>query len=1293
MARMLPDRWCVIVRRTVEFVQRVWSAPVRHDLAMAPNLADIPADGGIREVLQAQDLWWMADFDEAVAAGMAVRVPWDRSRSTPPVVTELLVFGVRADDSEAVRELRELLDAHRFTEGLEFVPQGTPTNNTDTASAGFTRTPADLEAYFDRQVPHVAVRRPPLASASVLGVAAAAHASSFALGLDAANAFDHTEHAGLRTGSWARDMNRSLWPATFGHYLRHMLTTDGEPPLADDDLQWLRDWFRDWVRGPGFLPAFRIGGQPYGLLPVARQPQFGDDLTSSPVDQLRGVLRDLDDWQSALGNVAHFSGLSAELTGAPPLTPQEEAAHLAAVLGAVPHPTAFRLREAPDMRDEITAAWEDQIAEMERLLGQSADVLSALYDGTTFEDRLDIPIKQGTITEQSLALARLRDHADSLIGGTSEDASIIAVRDHIDQVVRPLTAAHAIRSETRAWDERFSGATLPSADDPALWYIEYGDDGAAPDGSFPRLALIPSGAAGAVASLLRRYAGDARAATGIPRPGYIPGTPAALLEKLIQHAVQTVPARETEELARGLEGLAGMLDGGAVADPLAELRRLLRETLGLATHRYDAWVSSVANARLAELRTKRPTGLQVGGYGWLVNLVPDEDGGADTEGFLHAPSLDHAATAAVLRSAWLAHASDAQDAPFAVDLSSDRVRRAMWLLDGVRNGVDLADLLGARFERRLHDHGLSHLIADVREQVLEATGEGGRPPNAIVDGLALAVAYSESTTDDTVFATLEQWRGTLGEEGGALLTQLRESVADLDATSDLLTAQSVHSVTKGNLAEAASTLSVAGAGEAGVPQLRMPSVHRESRLVNHRVVAVLTTPDPPRAPLSLLGRAEPALAAWLEAVLPELDEVPVTAAVGDGGVDGRWAATLAGAGLTAIDVVTLAGVGGELETARLGALLAARARFETGAGGDSAVTFVAAGTGPDALADLAIVAGALRSAIGAARPLRGHDLADTELDHEVDVAELETRRLGLATALEDLAALPPGPSLLTDRLADLAAVDADLAIAALSSAADRDRHLADLLERAAAAAAALREPLPADYPTRAPQAKVDYLAERIRGALAVDLPILPRTALVNSEELAAGFAATRSRVGSPVQALSWLVEVGRVHPGAGRCGDALDLLESIHLQAPIPLQIAQVPDLPDEPWVAVDAPLGDGGRLHVVSVTDAAAALARGPVSGLLFDAWSEPIPGRGATTGLAVHFDRPGAQPPQAVLLTVPPTKGPWTVEEIETILVQTLELAQMRAVGPETLQRLGHTLPAVYLDDGVAVDVEAQA
>ena len=82
-------------------------------------------------------------------------------------------------------------------------------------------------------------------------------------------------------------------------------------------------------------------------------------------------------------------------------------------------------------------------------------------------------------------------------------------------------------------------------------------------------------------------------------------------------------------------------------------------------------------------------------------------------------------------------------------------------------------------------------------------------------------------------------------------------------------------------------------------------------------------------------------------------------------------------------------------------------------------------------------------------------------------------------------------------------------------------------------------------------------------------------------------------------------------------------------------------------------------------------------------------MPGRRATTGVAVHFDRPGAQPPQAVLLAMPPDDGAWTVEHVEHLLLDTLELAFFRAVGPETLANLGHTLPAVFLDDGAAVSI----
>ena len=59
----------------------------------------------------------------------------------------------------------------------------------------------------------------------------------------------------------------------------------------------------------------------------------------------------------------------------------------------------------------------------------------------------------------------------------------------------------------------------------------------------------------------------------------------------------------------------------------------------------------------------------------------------------------HAATAAILRSGYDPDHLDAA----AVDLSSARVRRTKWLLDGIRHGQSLGSLLGYRVERRLQD--------------------------------------------------------------------------------------------------------------------------------------------------------------------------------------------------------------------------------------------------------------------------------------------------------------------------------------------------------------------------------------------------------------------------------------------------------------------------------------------------------------------------------------------------------------------------------------------------------------
>jgi hypothetical protein len=204
-------------------------------------------------------------------------------------------------------------------------------------------------------------------------------------------------------------------------------------------------------------------------------------------------------------------------------------------------------------------------------------------------------------------------------------------------------------------------------------------------------------------------------------------------------------------------------------DPIRQ--PLIAEVLDLATYRFDAWATSLATRRLSELRQERRTGIRLGGYGWIEDLRP---GAALQEvvplpanttgplyrsdankGYLQAPSLAHAATAAVLRSGYLAERpnGDSGDNPFAVDLSSDRVHRAKWLLDGVRQGQPLGALLGYRFERGLHDQGLDRFIHRFRtlaglkdEDALAKAYENVRKAEQLASEVAALYAQRDQAT-------------------------------------------------------------------------------------------------------------------------------------------------------------------------------------------------------------------------------------------------------------------------------------------------------------------------------------------------------------------------------------------------------------------------------------------------------------------------------------------------------------------------------------------------------------------
>ena len=217
-----------------------------------------------------------------------------------------------------------------------------------------------------------------------------------------------------------------------------------------------------------------------------------------------------------------------------------------------------------------------------------------------------------------------------------------------------------------------------------------------------------------------------------PRSGQIPRTRTPL--RLLDGQESTLETLKPSDhsAAQTLEDIRTSLDHLANV-PIASLEMLLRETLDLASHRLDAWITSLATARLHGLRQTQPKGVVVGGYGWVENLrkiesrtsvgsIPTGEDHADfplgertdNGGYVAAPSLNQAATAAILRSGYLNHNQPGATAPFAIDLSSERVRLAQWLLDGVRNGQALGALLGYRFERLLREQGVAEYIEPFR---------------------------------------------------------------------------------------------------------------------------------------------------------------------------------------------------------------------------------------------------------------------------------------------------------------------------------------------------------------------------------------------------------------------------------------------------------------------------------------------------------------------------------------------------------------------------------------------------
>ena len=149
------------------------------------------------------------------------------------------------------------MEAHHYTDGLAFVPQGTPSNNTADAPSGFSSADPGQEVSYLAERATPAFRHGDGSNADVLAAALGLRDGHPAPLANLSNATDREQVD-------ARHMNRAVWPATWGYFLTQMIG----PPLTPDDCAWARQHFIEFVCAAGPLPAVRVGKQPYGVLPV-----------------------------------------------------------------------------------------------------------------------------------------------------------------------------------------------------------------------------------------------------------------------------------------------------------------------------------------------------------------------------------------------------------------------------------------------------------------------------------------------------------------------------------------------------------------------------------------------------------------------------------------------------------------------------------------------------------------------------------------------------------------------------------------------------------------------------------------------------------------------------------------------------------------------------------------------------------------------------------------------------------------------------------------------------------------
>lgn len=931
--KAMPDKFVAVLytgatRRTVIFTK-----PVRDGLAVGidPLLDEddqIKKDAN-KDLQFNEDLSWMIDFETAVDVGMGMKIDLSPQEAIAGF-DKIFVMGLRfsSDQNASAAVLEKLIEEHFHSEqGFELIRQGTPTNNTEESPSGYSsdrdadasyaRLFRDSEAFTETDVHWLQPDGQRLAESLNL----------------TPGLFKNKVNAGGNDQKEAYAMNTALFPATMGYFMEEMM----DPLFSERSIEQTRFFASRFVSGRGPVPAIKIGRQPYGILPTTAYSKIGfyerlstvyEELgnTKDPfLQRLNSTIKKLDTVWTSLADSVDYIGKTGD--------PHQV---LLNVLGLHANSVEFHQRYAQSI--------EQLYNQLKLKLGPfiAALVAAAIADRakTVLRDigldplRLKLPIlDKYFLSEPNPLTGGLVDDVDA-----SELALIRAYTSDNKNYLEWLETAGGEVLRTQNFG---SGKSAPNAllymllrhslllaqskaatnlyfhkelitdksvfHDKAFMHIQKTDEGKS---KFEHLYRPEKSITGSETKLLIDY---------LYEPSVLP----FLTE-----------ANQLRDVKSALTVLKDV--------PTARLERLLTEHLDVCNYRLDAWRTGLAYYKLVEQQqlrkqenptatTTNTTGIYLGAYGWLEHVKPKTTVPAakqlppdlseifnpgnqkiivtdkDNLGYIHAPSVDQASTAAILRNAYDSHKSSGGNNPFAINLNSERVRLANQFLEGMRNGQTLNALLGYQFERGLHENTLG-VEADVfiyplrkafplassnlntttpgTTDIADAQTSNGLAntdkaietieANNVIDGLKLIEHVQKTGNKLYPFGLPSSYN--LPAAGSAQKSAIEAEVNRImeihDAISDLVMAEQVYQTVKGN-AERSAGVSNAFSKGTYPPDIDVVKTERTGVTLTHRI-GVHFDPDAsasvsPNTVSEMTPRAklEPSVNAWISSILPD----------------------------------------------------------------------------------------------------------------------------------------------------------------------------------------------------------------------------------------------------------------------------------------------------------------------------------------------------------------------------------------------------------------------------------------